>query len=106
MGVAEPMAVTETLPARQTQLHVAAFTGGGAVASARLRVRQYTAPLADFGIVLRESWPALGAFPPSNRALRPAWLVGTLMQRLPSLAASWSADIVLLQRELVSTFAT
>jgi glycosyltransferase involved in cell wall biosynthesis len=100
------MAVTETLPARQTQLHVAAFTGGGAVASARLRVRQYTAPLADFGIVLRESWPALGAFPPSNRALRPAWLIGTMMQRLPPLAASWTSDIVLLQRELVSTFAT
>jgi len=98
--------VTETMPAGDARLHVAAFTGGAAVASARLRVRQYVAPLAELGIVLRESWPALGAFPPHSRALRPAWLVGTLMQRLPSLAASWSADIVLLQREMVSTLAT
>ncbi len=87
-------------------LRVAAFTGGAAVAAARLRVRQYIAPLAGLGIALHESWPSLGAFPPRQRILRPAWLVGTVAQRLPQIAAGWLADITLLQREMVSTLST
>lgn len=87
-------------------LRVAAFTGGAALASARLRVRQYIAPLAGLGIAVQESWPSLGAFPPRRRSLRPAWLVGTLAQRLPPIAAGWRADITLLQREMVSTLPT
>jgi glycosyltransferase involved in cell wall biosynthesis len=87
-------------------LRVAAFTGGAAVPPARLRVRQYIAPLAGLGIAVHESWPGLGAFPPRQRALRPAWLVGTVAQRLPRIAAGWRADITLLQREMVSTLPT
>ena len=87
-------------------LRVAAFTGGAAQPSARLRVRQYIAPLAGLGIAVHESWPGLGAFPPRQRALRPAWLIGTLAQRLPQIAAGWRADITLLQREMVSTLPT
>jgi len=87
-------------------LRVAAFTGGVAVAAARLRVRQYIAPLAGLGIAVHESWPGLGAFPPHQRPLRPAWLVGTMAQRLPRIAAGWRADITLLQREMVSTLPT
>ena len=87
-------------------LRVAAFTSGAAVPAARLRVRQYIAPLAGLGIAVHESWPSLGAFPPHQRTLRPAWLVGTVAQRLPRIAAGWSADITLLQREMVSTLPT
>jgi Glycosyl transferases group 1 len=87
-------------------LRVAAFTGGAALGPARLRVRQYIAPLAGLGIAVHESWPGLGAFPPRQRNLRPAWLVGTLAQRLPRIAAGWRADITLLQREMVSTVPT
>jgi hypothetical protein len=87
-------------------LRVAAFTGGAAVPPARLRVRQYIAPLAGFGIDVRESWPGLGAFPPRQRSLRPAWLIGTMAQRLLPIAAGWRADITLLQREMVSTLPT
>ena len=87
-------------------LRVAAFTGGARVPSARFRVRQYIAPLADYGIAMHESWPGLGAYPPRNRALRPAWFVGTLAQRLPQLAAARRADLVMLQREMVSTVPT
>src|SRR6266568_5916634 len=87
-------------------LRVAAFTGGAAVPAARLRVRQYVAPLAGLGIALFESWPSLGAFPPRQRSVRPAWLVGTAAQRLPQIAAGWLADITLLQREMVSTLPT
>jgi glycosyltransferase involved in cell wall biosynthesis len=93
-------------PAGVRPLRVAAFTGGATVPSARFRVRQYIGPLAAHGIAVREAWPGLGAYPPRNRALRPAWLVGTLAQRLPHLATGLRADLVLFQRELVSTLAT
>ena len=93
-------------PAAVRPLRVAAFTGGGTLPSARFRVRQYIAPLAAYGVAVHEAWPGLGAYPPRNRALRPAWLIGTLAQRLPQLAAGLRADVVLLQRELVSTLAT
>jgi glycosyltransferase involved in cell wall biosynthesis len=76
------------------------------VPSARFRARQYIGPLASFGIDMQEQWSRLGAYPPLNRGLRPAWLVGTLAQRLPQLVGSWRADVVLLQRELVSTLPT
>lgn len=87
-------------------LRVAAFTGGATVPSARFRIRQYVAPLAELGIALRETWPALGAFPPRSMVLRPAWLVGTLAQRLAQVAAGRRADVTLLQREMVSTLPT
>jgi glycosyltransferase involved in cell wall biosynthesis len=92
-----------TSEAAGNRLRVAAFTGGRLVPPARLRVRQYIAPLAQLGIAVEERWPGLGAFPPGRRALRPAWLAGTLAQRLPHIAAGWQADITLLQREMVST---
>jgi glycosyltransferase involved in cell wall biosynthesis len=85
------------------RLRVAAFTGGRLVPPARLRVRQYISPLAQLGIAIKERWPGLGAFPPHRQVLRPAWLAGTLAQRLPQIAAGWQADITLLQREMVST---
>jgi glycosyltransferase involved in cell wall biosynthesis len=91
---------------RGRPLHVAAFTGGLTVAPARFRVRQYVAPLAHLGIAVHEHWPRLGAFPPRRKALRPPWLVGTLAERLPQLAAGWRADVTLLQREMVSTLPT
>jgi len=88
------------------RLRVAAFTAGRLVSTARMRVRQYIGPLARLGIAIDERWPSLGAFPPRRQTLRPAWLAGTLMQRLPHIAAGWRADITLLQREMVSTLPT
>ena len=72
------------------RLRVAAFTAGRLVSTARMRVRQYIGPLARLGIAIDERWPSLGAFPPRRQTLRPAWLAGTLMQRLPHIAAGWS----------------
>jgi glycosyltransferase involved in cell wall biosynthesis len=87
-------------------LKVAAFTAGAAVPAARFRVRQYVKPLADQHIELDEFWPGLGSYPPRSHLLRPAWLLGTLAQRVPQLAAASRADVVLFQRELVSTLPT
>ncbi len=86
--------------------HVMAFTGGANVPAARFRVRQYGPALAGQGIVLDESYPSLGAYPPRARALRPAWAAASLLQRLPPVLASRSADAVLLQREMLSTLYT
>ncbi|WP_029007313.1 glycosyltransferase [Azospirillum halopraeferens] len=87
-------------------LRVHAFTGGAAVPAARFRVRQYVAPLARLGVAVTERFPALGAYPPAARLLRPAWAAGTLAQRLPGVLASHGADVVLLQREMLSTLVT
>ncbi|HTZ38237.1 MAG TPA: glycosyltransferase [Stellaceae bacterium] len=88
------------------RLRVAAFTAGENVGSARFRVRQYAAPLAACGIALDEYWPRLTAYPPRRRWLRPAWLAGSLAERLPQLLRARGADVTLLQRELVSTLPT
>jgi glycosyltransferase involved in cell wall biosynthesis len=98
--------MTNSASVRARSLRVAAFTGGTSVPSARFRVRQYIAPLAGLDITLREYWPSLGAYPPHSKVLRPAWLIGTLAQRLQQLAGGLGADIALLQREMVSTLPT
>jgi glycosyltransferase involved in cell wall biosynthesis len=87
-------------------LQVAAFTSGANVPGARFRVRQYIPALARAGVAVSEHWPGLGAFPPQARWLRPAWLAGTLAQRLPQLTMGWSADVTWLYREMVSTLVT
>ena len=62
--------------------------------------------LRELGVDVRE-WPApLGVFPPRARSLRPVWGVTTLAGRLPGIAWSYRSDVTLLQREMLSTFAT
>jgi glycosyltransferase involved in cell wall biosynthesis len=88
------------------RLHVAALTGDIRVPSARFRVGQFVGPLHALGVDLRW-WPApVSNYPPRRTALRPLWLPITAAARLPSVAATWAADVTLLQRELVSTLAT
>jgi glycosyltransferase involved in cell wall biosynthesis len=109
VGQVRSVAMNQTTAAEHDggrRLRVAAFTAGANAPGARFRVRQYQAPLACHGIALREFWTGLGGYPPRRRWLRPAWLIGTLAQRLPQLAAAAGADIVLFQRELVSTLPT
>ena len=87
-------------------LQVAAFTAGATAPGARFRVRQHIGLLATCRIAVTEHWPGLGAYPPANRLIRPAWLIGTLAQRLPQLIAASRTDVTLLQRELVATLPT
>lgn len=90
----------------RSDLHVAALTAGRTVPSARFRVGQHVAGLAELGIEL--SWlPApIAKYPPVAAWKRPFWLAGTLAGRIPGLAAARRADVVLLGRELVSTLLT
>lgn len=86
-------------------VRVTAFTGGRNVAAARFRVRQYMRPLLGMGIELSERWPRFTAYPPHARVLRPAWLAATFAQRALQIAAD-DADVVVFQRELISTLPT
>lgn len=87
-------------------LKVAAFTGGILVPSARFRVRQYIPALLANHIALTEMPSRWGNYPPENKWLRPAWAGMTLLEQIPKIVHSYKFDVVLLQREMVSTFAT
>jgi glycosyltransferase involved in cell wall biosynthesis len=85
---------------------VAAFTGSRTVSSARFRVRQYVGALAQQGIDLDELISRFGSWPPRAPTLRPAWFLGALAERLIPILGSRRSDLVLFQRELISTFFT
>jgi glycosyltransferase involved in cell wall biosynthesis len=87
-------------------IKVAAFTAGINIPSARFRVRQLTPALERHGIELHEFFPRMGAYPPTSKIFRPFWAIGSLASRLPGVADSYRYDVVLLQREMISTFAT
>lgn len=94
------------MPDLQRALKVAAYTGGMSVPSARFRVRQYISSLKPMGIEVRESWAKLGSYPPASKALRPLWGMAAVCERAVSAARSFSSDVTLLQREMLSTFVT
>jgi glycosyltransferase involved in cell wall biosynthesis len=87
-------------------LRVTAYTGGKDVPSARFRVRQYIPALARLGIDVRERPARFGSYPPAMRSLRPGWGVLALAERFHAALGSRDADVTLLQREMLSTFAT
>jgi glycosyltransferase involved in cell wall biosynthesis len=91
---------------RPRALKVAAYTGGKSVPSARFRVRQYIPALKKLDIEVRESWAKLGSYPPASKALRPLWGMAAICERVLSAAGSFSSDVTLLQREMLSTLVT
>lgn len=88
------------------KVKVAALTSGKNVPSARFRVRQLIPSLAKHGVELREFVPLVSKYPPERKYLRPAWGVAALAARIPAVFATYRYDIVLFQRELISTFVT
>jgi glycosyltransferase involved in cell wall biosynthesis len=87
-------------------LKVTAFTGGKDVPSARFRVRQYIPALARLGIEVREKMAIFGSYPPAVRSLRPGWGLLAMAERFQAAVGSRNTDLTLLQREMLSTFAT
>jgi len=85
---------------------VAAFTGGIAVPSARFRVRQYVPRLQSQGVIVDEMHSPFGQYPPKQIWQRPFWGLAALAGMVPLVARSHSYDVVLLQREMLSTFFT
>lgn len=87
-------------------LRVAAFTGGATVPSARFRVRQHIPYLLQYDVEVDELDSRLGIYPPQNKLIRPFWVGATLIDRIPDIIKSHNYDVVLLQREMLSTFTT
>lgn len=87
-------------------LRVAAFTGGATVPSARFRVRQYIPSLLQHGVAVKEMDSRFGIYPPQNKWVRPFWAGATLAEQIPKIIKSHSYDVVLLQREMLSSFVT
>ena len=87
-------------------ISVAAFTAGRNVPASRFRVRQYIDGLKQYGVELSEFYPRAGGYPPEGKWTRPFWAVASLAGRMPDIARSFSYDVTLLQREMLSTFLT
>lgn len=87
-------------------LNVAAITGGQNVPSARFRVRQYLPALNAHGVCVEELKSRSSAYPPQQRWLRPAWAAIRLAEMTGVAMQSRRYDVTLLQREMLSTFAT
>ncbi len=90
----------------QFTCRVAAFTAGRTAASARFRVRQYIDALRSHDVHVTEYASRFGSYPPVSSIARPFWAATTLANRLPGIVASHGYDLSLIQREMVSTFAT
>ena len=87
-------------------IRVVAFTGGENVPSARFRVRQFIEPLLAHNVTVDESRTHTTSFPPRDQAERLVWLARRIVELAPVVARSRRADVVLLQREMISSFRT
>lgn len=91
---------------RDQMLRVAAYTGGFTEPSARFRVRQYLPTLPEHGVAMTEFASHVSQYPPRRGWLRPAWGVARLAEGALGAVSSRRYDLVLFQRELLSTFVT
>ena len=87
-------------------LRVAAYTGGVDVPSARFRVRAYLPHLANAGIAVTEFPARSGTYPAGAAWRRSFWFGRRLAEALAGAPRSRRYDLVLFQRELLSTFVT
>lgn len=84
-------------------LQVVAFTQGENVPSARFRVRQYRSKLLSLGVAMRESPARFGSYPQGSGLARLPWFLSALCERSLAAFGGGAADVVLFQREMVST---
>lgn len=87
-------------------IRVAAFTGGENVPSARFRVRQFIEPLLAHDVTIDEVRTRTISFPPRGQGERLVWLARRMIELAPAVTQSRRADVVLLQREMISSFRT
>jgi len=90
----------------ESVLKVKALTASRNVPSARFRIGQYSDFLEKNGIVLDWLPAPVAKYPPSSRFVRPFWAVGSILGRVPGIIETWSGDVTIFSRELVSTLMT
>lgn len=91
------------VPSNKVPLSAIAFTQGASVPSARFRVRQYVEKLRAKGIHLTECPAHFDSYPPASLSRRLCWLPITIMERSFAALRSRNADVVVFQREMIST---
>lgn len=92
---------------RGYMIDVLAITGKSNEPSSRFRIRQHTDSLLKYEISVHDySARFFGRFPPKNKAIRPCWALGNMLEHIPSVIKSFSNDVVWLQREFLSTYFT
>jgi len=84
-------------------LKLSALTGGINFPSARYRVRQYIKPMEVKNIKITEYSAKYNSIPPASFLSRLAWFPKTLLERRISIIKASEYDLVLLQRELISS---
>jgi glycosyltransferase involved in cell wall biosynthesis len=87
-------------------LRVAAVTGGLNVPSRRLRIEQLLPILPRHGVCMEELLPRISSYPPNALWRRPGWLAAALAERLSIAQRTRAYDMVVLQREMISTLYT
>lgn len=87
-------------------LKLMAVTTGLNEPASRFRVRDLILPLREFNVDCQEVIPAVSAYPPRSYLLRPPWLLAAVAARVPPVFQSYMSDVVLFQRELISTLST
>jgi glycosyltransferase involved in cell wall biosynthesis len=78
---------------------VISYTGNRTHPSARLRVRQYTPFLRNYGITLRDCSVPWDTTMPKQKWRRAAWALGTVAWRSAQIPASYTGAITLIQRQ-------
>ena len=88
-------------------LRVIAYTGGHNNPARVPRVQQYIPALKPLGVEVTESASRAGSYPPHGGfCRRAAWGLWNLAEHLPAIGQSYGYDVTLLQREMLSTYAT
>lgn len=83
-----------------------AVTTGLHEPASRFRVRDLIQPLRELHVECREIIPSVPAYPPTRHLLRPPWLIAAMSARVPLAIQSYRSDVVMFQRELISTLST
>lgn len=82
------------------------ITQGENVPSTRFRWSQYVDDLKNYGFEVSELGSSFGAYAPSLRISRPAWLVGSMAEGLVRTMRANRYDLRFLQRNLTATLCT
>lgn len=82
-----------------------AFTQGVSAPSARFRIQQYVPILETLGLRVKELPARYGSYPPMSAWRRPDWLARSVLERLHAAYTNRDADVVIFQREMISTLA-
>jgi glycosyltransferase involved in cell wall biosynthesis len=83
-----------------------AITAGRNVPSRRFRIKALVPNLERRGILLDELCPYFSSYPPIGKVYRLPWFAAAMAERTSYLWRANRYDVVILQRELISTLAT